>query len=248
MISHFQSNNCLRSRLAKSVMGITLLLNLSTFCNSAIAIPQKSIPINFLNWCLSKAQLPPSTKHTVNMMLKEAGTLDCNRASQKLSTSEFLMLNSRKISDLRPLSSLTNLQALYLCENQISDIKPLLSLTNLKGIYLHRNQITDISPLAVLTNLWLLNLWQNKVVDIKPLSTLANLADLDLSDNRITNLVPLSPLMNLSKLVLKGNLINDLHPLSSLKNLIYLDLSNSPKLTHKTCPVKPVSICSFEKL
>jgi hypothetical protein len=45
--------------------------------------------------------------------------------------------------------------------------------------------------------------------------------------------------------ILKGNLINDLKPLSSLKNFTYLDLSNSPKLTYKTCPVKPVSICSF---
>jgi internalin A len=245
MISHFQSNNCLRSRLAKSTVAITLLLNLSASCNSAIAIPQKSTPINFLNWCLRKNQLPAPTKHTVNMMLKEAGTLNCDRAAQKLSSVEYLYLNNKQISDLSPLSSLINLQVLHLSENQIRDITPLSSLTNLKGIYLHLNQIRDIRPLATLTNLWLLNLWRNQISDITPLSTLNKLADLDLSDNQIINPVPLSTLTDLSKLVLKGNLINDLTPLSSLKNLTYLNLSNSPKLTRKICPVKPTSICSF---
>jgi internalin A len=238
-------NSCLGSRLAKSVMGITLLLNLSASCNSAVAIPQKSTPINFLDLCLRKDQLPPPTKHTVNMMLKEAGTLDCNSASQELSTVEFLDLNSKQISDLRPLSPLTNLQFLHLSENQISDIRPLSSLTNLRVLYLHRNQVRDISSLSTLTNLLLLNLWRNQISDITPLSNLDKLADLDLSNNQITNIVPLSALPNLSKLTLKGNSINDLTPLSSLKNLSSLYLSKSSKLPHKICPVKPSSICSF---
>jgi internalin A len=248
MISHFQFNDCLRSRFAKSIMGIALLLNLSTFCNSAIATPQKSTPINFLDWCLQKNQLPWPTQHTINMMLKEAGTPICDRAAQKLSTVEYLYLNSKKISDLRPLSSLINLQVLHLSENQISNITPLSSLINLKGLYLHLNQVKDIRPLSTLSNLWLLNLWRNQISDITPLSTLNKLADLDLSNNQVVNLVPLAKLTALSKLVLKGNLINDIKPLSSLKNLIYLELSNSPKLTHKICPVKPASICSFEEL
>jgi internalin A len=245
MISHFQFNDCLRSRFAKSIMRIALLLNLSTFCNSAIATPQKSTPINFLDWCLQKNQLPRPTQHTINMMLKEAGTPICDRAAQKLLTVEYLYLNSKKISDLRPLSSLTNLRILHLSENQISDITPLSSLVNLNVLYLHLNQVRDIRPLSTLTNLWILNLWRNQVADIKPLSTLSKLMDLDLSDNRIINLVPLSTLTDLSKLVLKGNSINDLKPLSSLKSLTYLNLSNSPKLTDKTCPVKPASICFF---
>jgi internalin A len=236
---------CLRIRLTKSIMGIALLLNLIIPCNSAIAAPQKPTPINFLDWCLRKNQLPRPTQHTINMMLKEAGTPICDRAAQKLSNVEYLYLNNKQISDLRPLSSLVNLQVLHLSENQIRDIRPLSSLINLKGLYLHLNQVNDIGPLSTLTNLWLLNLWRNQVVDIKPLSNLTKLADLDLSDNRIINLKPLSALTDLSKLVLKGNLINDLKPLSSLKNLTYLNLSNSPKLIDKTCPFKPESICFF---
>jgi internalin A len=236
---------CLRIRLTKSIMGIALLLNLIIPCNSAIATPQKSTPVNFLDWCLRKNQFPQPTQHTINMMLKEAGTPICDRAAQKLSTVDHLDLNSKKISDLRPLSSLTNLRILGLGENQISDIIPLSSLVNLNILYLNLNQIRDIRPLSKLTNLWILNLWRNQVADIKPLSTLSKITDLDLSDNRIISLVPLSTLTDLSKLVLKGNLIKDLKPLSSLKNLIYLNLSNSPKLTDKSCPVKPASICFF---
>jgi len=37
---------------------------------------------------------------------------------------------------------------LYLGTNQISDLSPLSNLTNLQALYLNNNQIVDISPLV----------------------------------------------------------------------------------------------------
>jgi len=107
----------------------------------------------FADWCRQKADLSPEAKHTVEVLLKEAATTECDAANQKLSSLTALNLYDRKISDIKPLESLTNLTHLYLANNQISDIKPLQSLTNLTGLYLANNQISDIKPLESLTKL-----------------------------------------------------------------------------------------------
>ena len=158
-------------------------------------------PKRFVDWCLNRANLTLETRHTVDVLLQEAKTQDCKQADNKLSTLTTLNLISNQIADLKPLSSLTNIDSLYLSNNQIADLKPLSSLINLDTLDLRSNQITDI----------------------KPLSSLSNLIGLVLSNNQTANVKPLSSLTKLTK----------------------LDLSNNQRLTNKTCPVKPASICKF---
>mgnify|MGYP001604725122 FL=1 len=55
-----------------------------------------------------------------------------------------------KISDLGPLSGLTNLTVLLLVSNQISDLSPLSGLTNLSRLDLRSNQITDLSDCSAI--------------------------------------------------------------------------------------------------
>jgi internalin A len=124
----------------------------------------------FADWCRDKAFLIPEVKYTVEVLLKEAGTTECDVAYRKLSSIEELDLSNNKISDIKPLQSLTNLTRLYLGGNQIKDIKPLESLTNLTGLYLNKNQISDIKPLKSLTNLTGLFLNENQISDIKSLN------------------------------------------------------------------------------
>src|SRR4028119_2251443 len=82
----------------------------------------------FADWCRQKANLSPEAKRTVEVLLKEAGTTECDAANQKLSTLTELVLYSNQIRDIKPLASLTNLTRLDLFDNQIRDIKPLASL------------------------------------------------------------------------------------------------------------------------
>ena len=67
-------------------------------------------------------------------------------------------VNSNNISDLTPLSGLTNLTYLYLTDNDITDITPLSGLTSLEWLDLDRNRLTDLTPLSGLTSLTWLNL------------------------------------------------------------------------------------------
>jgi hypothetical protein len=118
-----------------------------------------------------------------------------------------LYLVSNQISDITPLSGLTNLEWLGLDFNQISDITPLSGLTNLEVLGLGGNQISDITPLSGLTNLGWLYLFSNQISDIVSLVGLTNLRLLDLNNNQISDLTPLSGLTNLSMLFLWSNQI-----------------------------------------
>src|SRR4028119_1878919 len=137
----------------------------------------------FADWGHQKADLSPEAKHTVDVLLKEAGTTECDAANHKLLTLTELFLYSNKISDLKPLQSLTNLNRLSLHNNQISDLKPLQSLTNLNWLTLGHNQISDLKPLQSLTNLTKLSLPNNQISDIKPLESLTSLSALELHNN-----------------------------------------------------------------
>jgi internalin A len=95
----------------------------------------------FADWCRQKDDLSPETKHTVEVLLKEAGTNDCGAADRKLSSLTELILRDNQIADIKPLASLTNLTELLLYNNTIGDIKPLASLTKLTDVYLNGNPI-----------------------------------------------------------------------------------------------------------
>lgn len=116
---------------------------------------QPNQPINFssfADWCLHKNSLSQAAKHTVEVLLKCAGTFDIDKANGILSNRNKLTISRNQISDLTPLQSLTHLTHLYLYNHQISDITPLQFLTHLTALDLRDNQISDLTPLLSLTN------------------------------------------------------------------------------------------------
>ncbi|MFC1937825.1 leucine-rich repeat domain-containing protein, partial [Chloroflexota bacterium] len=135
------------------------------------------------------------------------------------------------ISDITPVSALTNLWYLYLGGNQISDMTAVSPLTSLRKLYLDDNQISDISPVSALANLERLYLYDNQISDISPVSALANLERLYLYDNQISDISPVSALANLDVLALGSNQISDISPLvanSGLSSGDFVDLQGNP--------------------
>ncbi|MFB2923708.1 MULTISPECIES: leucine-rich repeat domain-containing protein [Aerosakkonema] len=182
----------------------------------------------FADWCLHKDRLSKGAKHTIDVLLKIAGTSDCEEADRILSNCTVLHHRSdKKITDISILSNLTNLTYLNLDNNQITDVRGLFNLTNLTYLNLAGNQITDISGLSTLTNLTDLCIDNNQITDISGLSTLTNLTYLNLSNNQITDISGLSSLTNLTQLYLDNNQITDISGLSTLTNLTILYLDNN---------------------
>jgi internalin A len=190
--------------------------------------PQANQPMNFnsfADWCKHKDSLSESARHTVEVLLKKAGTSDSNEADKILSHLTELSLYNNQITDFTPLSALTNLTNLNLGNNQITDITGLSALTNLTELSLSDNQITDITGLSALINLTALSLIWNQITDITELSALTNLTALSLVCNQITDITGLSRLTNLTWLSLDNNQITDITGLSALTNLTKLSLS-----------------------
>ncbi|MBW4623491.1 MAG: leucine-rich repeat domain-containing protein [Cyanosarcina radialis HA8281-LM2] len=148
----------------------------------------------FAQWCEHLSQLSAAEKYTVEVLLKEAEAKDCQTADLILSRLISLDLSYDRITDLKPISTLTNLTSLEIFYNQIADLQPLSNLTNLRDLYLGANQIKDITPLSNLTNLKTLHLFGNQITDIKPLSSLTTLTILSLDNNPIADRTcPLQP-------------------------------------------------------
>ncbi len=123
---------------------LALLLCISSVPAKASPLQETISPKTFADWCLNKDSLSAETKHTVDAILQEAKTQDCDQADKLLSNRIELSLASKLITDLRPLSSLTHLTFLDLSNNQIADLRPLSTLTNLGLLSLENNpSLTD---------------------------------------------------------------------------------------------------------
>jgi Leucine-rich repeat (LRR) protein len=178
----------------EKVFGLGLIFALCLHLPTA-ATPTQQISVkSFANWCQERNSVTVATRHTIDVLLKEADTENCQRADRKLSSFVSLSLIDQRISDLKPLASLNNLAFLTLSDNKIVDLTPLAGLSNLTSLQLDQNQIIDIKPLAGLSNLTSLYLDRNQIVDIKPLAQLRNLTQLYLNRNQIAvKTCPLKP-------------------------------------------------------
>ncbi len=132
-----------------------------------------------------------------------------------------------EISDLEPLSRLTDLSTLSLSDNEISDLAPLSRLTELDVLNLNGNDVSDISSLSHLIEIEELKLSGNSVSDLSPLSRMMYLSRLDLDGNLVSDLSPLEPLTSLDELYLSNNQLSDLVALERLVELRALNLSNN---------------------
>ena len=135
--------------------------------------------------------------------------------------------NSNSVSDLSPLSGLTNLTSLVLDNNAITDISAVSELTNLTSLVLDNNAITDISAVSGLTNLTALGLNGNAITDISAVSELTNLTSLSFSSNSIRDISPVAGLTNLTRVNLWDNTISDISTMAGLTNLELLNLGRN---------------------
>ena len=139
----------------------------------------------------------------------------------------FLDLGSNTISNISPVAGLTNLTELNLWGNSISDISAVAGLINLIFLDLDGNAFSDISAVAGLTNLTFLDIWGTPISDISPVADLTKLTTLGLGHNNISDISPVAGLTNLTGLYLPRNHITDLSSLSNLTNLKTLWLNHN---------------------
>ena len=112
--------------------------------------------------------------------------------------------------------------------NPLSDLRPLSTLTNLLGLEIDFARIKDIAPLANLENLQTLNLPHNRISDVSALEELKDLSCLSLDYNQIVDVAPLAGLLRLRTLNLRFNLISDASMLVFYPEMQWFFLAQNP--------------------
>lgn len=157
--------------------------------------------------------------------------------------------NNQEITNINPLTELSELRSLDCSNTKVSDISPIRNHNKIKELNISNTKITDISNLKYanvvqifeanninindisivtffndLTNLSLSN---TNISDVSPIADCKELSFLNLSHTRIDSLSALKNLDKLHNLDISNNNINDLEPLRNLVNLNFLNIDST---------------------
>lgn len=132
-----------------------------------------------------------------------------------------------EISDITPLSKLSNLRKVDLSNTQVSDLSPLRNLTKLESLICAGTKIESLFHLRYLSNLKVLNLNQTLVHDLSPINHFDALEQLYLNETKIHSLDPITTLSKLKDLRFSNTDISELQPLSTLTELEVLHFNGS---------------------
>ena len=143
-------------------------------------------------------------------------------------------VTGKSISDLTPISGLTQLETLILKQNGITGIDALSKLVNLKTLDVASNELDDISAVADMAKLESLNVFSNKITSVDALSNLENLEYITMAYNKITKLPDLSKLTKVKFLDVSHNQLTDVSEIAKMKNLEQLNLSGNSGITDIT--------------
>lgn len=147
---------------------------------------------------------------------------------ENMTALRFLGLRSQGITDLIPLSALTNLDTLDLFGAPITDITPLASLTNLRFLSLSQSDVAELSPLAALSELRYLDLSDCWSLECEPLAGLHQMEVLHAGRTCMSGSVNwLSAMTNLRELDLSYSAVEDISSLSGLSGLEVCDIGNT---------------------
>ncbi|WGD37284.1 hypothetical protein [Lysinibacter sp. HNR] len=129
-----------------------------------------------------------------------------------------------EVSDISPLSGLSQLASVKIETSTVRDISALTTLPELLFLTLTSDGFDNPEQLAELTVLRSLTLNNLRLNNYDFLADLTQVTYLDLNNSTITDLAPLSPLTQLEHLSLSGTAFQSADPLATLISLTDLNL------------------------
>ncbi|MEI6173738.1 MAG: leucine-rich repeat domain-containing protein [Bacteroidota bacterium] len=132
------------------------------------------------------------------------------------------------ISNLEPLSKLSDLKVVNLSGTPVIDLMPLRNLNKLEILDISNTGISLLDPLRYCLLISQLRMKGTPVSDISIIPTFQLLSVLDISGTKVTSLEPLRDMTTIIDLRINHTNINDLGPVSSLTKLEILNISVTP--------------------
>jgi internalin A len=197
----------------------------------------------FARWCQQRQSLTSAATNTIDSILNQLGTKDCQKAQTQLRS-----VTALRITELPPYTSKakpTGKPMSYLSLDMpfTLDLQPIFdAMPNLRQLDLSNTLITNLAPIRSLTQLEDLNLANTQLQDVAPLAALTNLVHLNISRNRVQDISLIGKLKELEYFDFSYNQIRDLSTLTTLPKLFSIRLTNNP-VDSSTCLGKWTSSC-----
>lgn len=132
-----------------------------------------------------------------------------------------------QLSDLEPLSKMTQLKELNLSGTNVEDLVPLRNLTRLESLDISYSGITDLSPLKFAIGLRELNANYSKLEDLNQLTYFNQLKSLNISHSQVKELTALQQLTQLRELNFQNTEVESIQSLTGLTQLEQLRMANT---------------------
>ena len=151
------------------------------------------------------------------------------------------------ITDLSPLTGLTELTALNLMGTGATDLTPISGLTGLEELDLANPDLADLSPLAGLTGLKILylddgNMVSSAITDLSPLAGLTDLEGLYIpAKSNYTDFSPLAGMVHLKELIMMGSQSDGTNSIDSLDFLTNLKDLERLRISVRSCDLSPIA-------
>ncbi len=129
------------------------------------------------------------------------------------------------ITDIEPLSKLSELEVVRILPNKITTLLPLSKSNKLNRLEISNNPISDLSPIALNKGMRIFQLDGTDVDNIDCFSNFQELVKVDLTNTKIKDLTPIKDLNNIEKLKVTNAVLLNLLPLENLTKLKRLSLA-----------------------
>jgi Leucine-rich repeat (LRR) protein len=110
-----------------------------------------------------------------------------------------LAISNTMVSDISPITSLSNLTKLEISSSPIGSIERITGLSQLKHLSIENTSVEDVEPVYQLRNLISLNISGTQVKKLKGIESLQHLEVLSINNTNIKNLKPVEELRNLKE-------------------------------------------------
>ena len=164
-------------------------------------------------------------KKLKDLRLNGGGFADISPVESMTKLQRLSLQTDQRISDLRPLSSLGDLELLSLSRVDADDYSALKKLVNLRRLYIRGCSIRDLGNIAPCSQLESIDLRDSAVEDLSPLAGLEYLEEVNLANCRVSELPP-DGWPGIGKLNISGTNIASLAPLRKSHQLHGLSARN----------------------
>lgn len=171
--------------------------------------------------------LPQAWRDHFSKDIEIKDSINLDQLREVKNTKELNLAHNKRITDLNPISGLTNLKKINCSNTLVSSLLPLRNMLQLQSLNCAGTQVESLEHLQYLTNLQEIDFSETKVTDLEPLMFIETLRKVIFQNTKIKSVRPLAALPGITAINCSGTLVTNIKPLLQCKELTTVDISNT---------------------